>query len=396
MLPRALSRRLTAAIIVICFATIGVAAYLIWDAIIVRQVLDTDFATHLRRVRRLLAGDYRLPGHFLFHVLTAAAVTLFDLSAKKAAVLLMTGSSVASAAVIFFLYLSPTADRRDILLRITLTISALVASAIFVPFFNRIYSGQSSPNIWHNPTGALLKPLALISAIYLERICFRQGGLWPCLILIVTIVAGVLAKPAFALALLPVLVSIVIATSLPPRWRFFSEDYFALDDRARKILFAFGVLSIVLVALQGFYIFSVRRPEIHIVVAPFAVWSRKSPFIPLSILLAVAFPVAVTLLDWRRRIRLEGLALAWAFLVVAFFIRSAFAETGDAMMHGNFGWPYQIALSVLFAFSVRSYYHQAVLADKGVGFWITSGLLIGHVASGLYYLYQVLFLGSYA
>jgi hypothetical protein len=307
----------------------------------------------------------------------------------------MTGSSVAAAAVIFFLYLSPIADRRDILLRMTLTISALVASAIFLPFFNRIYSGQSSPNIWHNPTNALLKPLALISAIYLERICYTRAGPWACVILIATIVAGALAKPAFALVLLPVLISVIIATSLPPRWRFFSENYFTLDDRARKILLTFILLSIVLLAIQGIYIFSVWRGS-HIVVAPFAVWSRTSPFIPLSILLAVAFPTAVTLLDRSRSVRLEGLALAWAFLGVALFIRLVFAETGEAMMHGNFGWPYQIALSVLFAFSMRSYYHQAVSAEKGVGFWIASVFLVGHVASGLYYLYQILILGSYA
>ena len=392
----ALSRRPTAVIVVVCFATIAVAAYLIWDAIIFHQVLKTDFATHLRGVQRLLAGDYRLSGHFLFHTLTAATATLFKLSAEKAAVWVMTGSSVASAAVIFGLYLSPMAARRDLLLRLVLTISALVASAIFVPCFNRIYSGQSSPNVWHNPTNVLLKPFALISAFYLERICFTRAGLWPCVILIATIVAGALAKPAFALIVLPVLIFIIIATSLPPRWRFFSENYFNIDDRARKILLTFSLLGIVLVAIQGIYIFAVRRPEIHIVVAPFAVWSRRSPFIPLSILLAVAFPAAVTLIDWSRRIRLEGLALAWALLVVAFFIRSVFAETGDAMMHGNFGWPYQIALSVLFAFSVRSYYHQVVSANSGTGFWITSGLLIGHVASGFYYLYQLLILGSYA
>jgi hypothetical protein len=205
-----------------------------------------------------------------------------------------------------------------------------------------------------------------------------------------------LAKPAFALILLPVLIFIIIATSLPPQWRFFSEDYFAVDGRARKILLTFSLLSIVLVAIQGLYIFAVRRPETHIVLAPFAVWSRTSPFIPLSILLAVAFPAAVTLLDWSKRIRLEGLALAWAFFGVSIFIRSVFAETGDAMMHGNFAWPYQIALSVLFAFSVRSYYHQAVSADKGVGFWVTSGFLVGHVVSGLYYLYQILILARYA
>ena len=226
MLARALNRRLTAAIIVVCFATIAVTAYLIWDAIIFHQVLNTDFGVHLRRVRRLLAGDHSLPGHFLFHMLTAATATLLKLSAEKAAVLVMTGSSVASAAVIFGLYLYPMAERRDVLLRLALTISALVASAIFLPFFNRIYSGQSSPNVWHNPTNVLLKPLALISAIYLERICFARAGFWPCLILIATIIVGALAKPAFALVLLPVLIFIIIATSLPSRCRIFFERLF--------------------------------------------------------------------------------------------------------------------------------------------------------------------------
>lgn len=192
--PTTRSNVLLVAINAIGFATIAIAAYLIWDAIIVDEVLSTDFSYHLQRVRQILGGQYTLPGHFLFHVLTAAAASLLAVSAERAAIFAMTAASLASAAIIFGLYLSPVSGRTDLLLRWALTFSALTATAIFLPMFNHIYSGQSSPNVWHNPTNALLKPFAMLSAIYLERILFERGGSRSFLIFITATVAGLFCQ----------------------------------------------------------------------------------------------------------------------------------------------------------------------------------------------------------
>ena len=175
-----------------------------------------------------------------------------------------------------------------------------------------------------------------------------------------------------------------------------AKEYFDIASNGPLVLLATALGLFALIVLQGTYIFSLSvMPAGEILVAPFYVWSRQSPFIPLSVLLAVAFPVAVTFLDWPDRLRRGGLALAWALFGVAFFIRVLFAEGGSALGHANFAWSYQITLSVLFAFSMRSYYVNAVAGHKGKGFWITTGLLLAHVTSGLYYLYQVLALGTY-
>ena len=396
-MPRPTFDRRTATLAVLaCFAAIAVAAYGLWDLIIVHQVLKTDFGAHLRRVHALLQTDsYILSGHFLFQTLTAGVAASLDVAPERAAVLVMVASTVASAAVIYGLYLAPPAKRQDLPLRLALAISALIATAIFLPFFNRIYSGQSSPNVWHNPTNVLLKPFALLGAIYLERILFKKPGTWTYVAFVAAAVTGLAAKPAFVLLLIPVLAAAVVVANLPPRLRMLPRDYLALDRSTCLVLLGIALGLLALLVIQGIYIFTVVQHESHVVVAPFAVWSRTSPFIPLSLLLAVAFPAAVTWLDWKKGVRLEGLALAWAFVGVALCIRSLFAEAGPAMMHGNFGWPYQIALSVLFAFSVRSYYRHAVAAEKGAGFGIATALLFAHVVSGCYYLYQVLVLGRY-
>ena len=380
---------------VIGFATVAIAAYLIWHAIIVGEVLATDFSYHLQHVRQILAGEYStLPGHFLFHVLTAATAFLLAVSAERAAVFVMTAASLASAAIIFGLYLTPVSRRTDQLQRWALTLSALTATAIFLPMFNHLYLGQSSPNVWHNPTTALLKPFALLSAIYLDRILFERGGSRSFLIFITATIASLFAKPSFGLALAPVLLVVGAALCSPGLAR--AKDYFDIASNGPPVLLATALGLFALIVLQGTYIFSLSAmPAGGILVAPFYVWSRQSPFIPLSVLLAVAFPVAVTCLDWPDRLRRAGLALAWSLFGVAFFIRVLFAESGSALGYANFAWSYQITLSVLFAFSMRSYYVHTVAGHKGKGFWITTGLLFAHVMSGLYYLYQVLALGTY-
>lgn len=125
------------------FAAIAVAAYGLWDLIIVQQVLKTDFGAHIRFATAWQTGDGALSGHFLFHVLIAAVASL-NISPERAAVLVMTAATVASAAVIFGLYLAPPAKRQDLPLRLALSVAALIATAIFLPFFNASIPGKAA------------------------------------------------------------------------------------------------------------------------------------------------------------------------------------------------------------------------------------------------------------
>jgi hypothetical protein len=87
--------------------------------------------------------------------------------------------------------------------------------------------------------------------------------------------------------------------------------------------------------------------------------------------------------------------MTWVFFAAGLGIFSLFAETGPNKYVGNLSWPYQISLCLLFALSMRHYYRLAHVAYRSADFRITSGLLLCQIASGLYYLFQLLMLGDY-
>jgi hypothetical protein len=173
-------------------------------------------------------------------------------------------------------------------------------------------------------------------------------------------------------------------------------EHLPVSNATRNFLLVLtGAAAAVLLA-QSFYIFLSERSTTGLVLRPLAVWSRHTTNIPLSILLGIAFPLGVTLLELRRGVAVRGLALAWAFVIAGAAVYALFAERGRVLTYGNFAWGYQIALSILFAFAVRAYlWHWRHAQRTSWSFLAVTALLAGHVYSGFYYLYQILVLNRY-
>jgi hypothetical protein len=372
------------------------AAYTILHEIAVVGSIVTDFGPHVAAAEQHLMGELRPPGHPLFMLTTAWFSRLTGAAAAHSAAILIAASIAASAVIIDRLYLAPVltgpADRFAI--GLALVVAALVATAVWYPPPTPILIGQSSPNVWHNPTGMLQKPFALLAAIGLERIIFGTQRGRIVLVTAVAVILSMLAKPAFAMVMLPTLTAYVLYLSLPKRWQRVPEHLLPTTPGLRSVLLVLlGVTAALLIA-QTIYIYMYDRSWVKIIFAPLAVWSRQSFNIPRSILLAVAFPLAVTILDLRRGIPLAGLALAWMFALTGIAIFALLAEGGRPMLHGNFGWSYQIALSVLFAFSMRSYLRHWS-GPRTWGFAAVSLVLAAHVITGVYYLYRILALHDF-
>lgn len=369
----------------------GLSWAILWG-IVPDSRFDTDFPEHLASVRQWLEGTADLPAHFLFHALTAAGVGL-GLSLDVAAISLLSASVGASAVIVYTLYLSPAAaSDASAGARAACAIIACVATAIYAHGFNNLYTGQSSPTIWHNPTGMLLKPFALASAICVERIVYGSASRTTYAVAAATLLLGLIAKPAFVLVFIPVAAAIALFMALPAGWRPRFEWLVSADRRARTGLLALVVIAGVALWIQARYILPVR-PGVEL--RPLLVWSGYTPSIAFSLLLVLAFPISATLLDLRNRVPVRGLGMAWGYAAVGALIFALLAEKGLIRTHGNLGWGFQVALSVLYAFALRSYLAHWSVRRRGWEFTTATTLLVLHVASGLYYLYQILVLRSY-
>lgn len=357
-------------------------------AIDIRMVADHQF--HLELARQFAATGSGLPPHPLFHALSAVLSWLGP-AVETSAMLLLSLSVAVSALVIHRLILGAldaAPSRRELWTAAGLTLLSLLAQPIFIPSFNEIFVGQSSPNVWHNPTNMVLKPLTLVGAVHLERLVFGRPTQKSFAIVLATVLLGILAKPAFAMVLIPVTGALAVYLFLPARHRP-ALDRIPIRADARVFLAAITLIAGAAIAAQASFIIGERGMQI----SPLTVWREYSPSVTLSILLVTAFPICVTLLERGRR--LQGLVLPWAFTILGIAIFAIFADSDDALLHGNFGWSYQVALAVLYPFAMRSFWRIWRETGKSDGLLITSAVLVAHIWSGLYYLHQLMVLHYY-
>ena len=135
-----------------------------------------------------------------------------------------------------------------------------------------------------------------------------------------------------------------------------------------------------------------------ITIAPFVVAGARTPSIPISMLLLLAFPLMMLLLAAIRKSVSWGDIFAWIMLLWGLIWRLFLAEKGERTYHGNFSWGYMLAVYLVWYTAVRSYlklyFSEQMTGNKrGAGFVLATILLVLHLVSGLYYLIYLVALG---
>lgn len=269
------------------------------------------------------------------------------------------------------------------------------ASILVMPLLNPadpgdIFLGQIAPNVWHNSTNILAAPLALV--LFAAAVAFlRTPSYASAFLLSGFALAAVLAKPNFALALLPVLAvgGAVVLWRQRVEWR-------------KALAMAAMVLGpvLLLLALQYILVFSesgVRQKSLEL--RPLAVWLAHSDSIPLSLALSLAGPLAVLVAIGQARRRSVPVVLAWATVAVSVAQLSLLAEVnadGSVSTHANWFWGGYLAVMVLFVVSlieltraVREW-RQARPRWQPAAIVVAWALMTLHLVSGLVYVVQIL------
>jgi hypothetical protein len=326
----------------------------------------SDHMAHLRIVRRLAAsGDY--PPHPFYHlcvIVLSAGNNGWAMAGMAALVLAWaTGARAYLSALLFTSRNAPS-------LPVLVALCFGLALAMPLPnwwdprykmmpmgaarYFNEmpspgwwdfpaVFRGQVSPNVWHNPTGIFAMPFALL-AFLLGLRALEPPRLSAAALAGGAMVLSLLAKPNYVLAFAPCF-AVALAVVLARATR---AGRLGVPSALGQAAAAFGPAAAVL-ALQYLSVYRNGPSEDGgVIFAPFLAWSAVSPDILASVLLGIAFPLAVAVFYFRGVVRDPKLLLAWSVLGVAILQYALLAESGERLNHNNFGWGPVLANQVLF------------------------------------------------
>jgi hypothetical protein len=115
------------------------------------------------------------------------------------------------------------------------------------------------------------------------------------------------------------------------------------------------------------------------------VWSHQTPNIAISILLALGLPLLITLFNYESVKKNEYIKFSWLLVLFALVLYSCFAEEGGRYHQSNFGWSYNIALSLIYIFTIIEYFKQYFKMPNSVRYSLLA-IILYQVYVGAYYL----------
>jgi hypothetical protein len=325
--------------------------------------------------------------HFLFHLMTYIIFKLTpDISLITAATQVSLASYLLLAAALFWLLLrlvGKTTNYRTggIYAASALGLMLVMPIDIFTP--TNLYLGYIVMNAYHSPTMVILKPFSVLLFYHAGQAFIKSEPASPAgtgnqniwLVVVVTALC-ILAKPNYAIALLPALM--LVTTYAYLRHQFINWT---------------TLIAIILTA--GYVLFceaSLFKNTSGIIIAPLAVinsWTRINSDAPndlvLKFLLSVLFPLLVYIGYFKQAIRSVQLNLAWASFGFGAMYFYLLAESGERLAHGNFAWSGQITLFILFVVSTVFFLQQLRLHFFSLTAKICAVVWVAHLVSGIYW-----------
>ena len=375
--------RLLAALFFTCVFAAGILLF--------RQQVQhgVDLPLHIAFAEQYAAGKGSLP-HPAFHLATAWTACATGMRVADAAVLVLALLLTITAVTVHTLlrwFLKDVCGAGAVLL---LTAALMVTSALYAPFFNpHMYLGQSSPNIWHNPTVIMVKPFALVCTTLVvaflndKRLQARVGFYLGVALLLLL---SAFAKPNYVFVLLPA-VAVYLLLRHCCDWRLYGKTLLLF----LPVLLVLGYQFTQAFAMRGA---PVSRERDQIILDWFRLWHRWTPSIGVSLLLGLAFPLSVAACRFRAVLRNDYLVVAWLMTVMGALQFGLLAEKVK-YKHGNFSWGYGIALTLLFLFTAVEY--AKWLREPGprsagekARLACASGVFALHVLTGWFYFCSVL------
>lgn len=300
----------------------------------------TDYGAHIEFAATVLRGGEIELSHFAFQYGVALLYWL-GLSLTAAATVLSLIAVSATALGLFLIFRRNAEPWPAALLGFALLVIGPL-SLVTLPE-KELYLGYMTPNVYHNPTLVLLKPIALGLLVLGSRAFEKRGSLeswWTVGAAAALSVLSCFTKPSFQICFVPGM-GLLAALALVRRQ--------GVDLR----LCVLGVALPSLLALGWQYLVSFEGVvSSEIIFLPFEVINHLSDRTLLKFFLSILFPVLVTASFFRAAVEDKMLMLSWATALFGIAYAYLLAETGGRLAHGNFLWSGYISIFVLYVSSV--------------------------------------------
>lgn len=335
----------------------------------------SDFNAHARFAEGLLNGGVLLP-HFLYQIFLISIHKTTGMSFINATVILVF-FSVFVTFVIAYKSINTDAFVNKYLLGLGIIFLLLSHPiAILAPLDKHLYLGYIAPNVYHNLTLLLLKPIALLHFIF---ICEAFGDSMSsakmrnrAIFLALLTSLSVIAKPNYIIVLLPALFGYIMI------------NQFFLKRAIRKqeaILALTVVVPAVLLLTWQYLWFYGGESNNHISIDLFGfyqVYSELWTLVP-KLLLSIAFPISVALLLGSQLLRREDFQLSLFMFCISLVYAYVLVESinNGNIGSGNFMWSAQIAYFIFLYVCVKNYLVFLSNSKRSQGVLALTPMVIG-------------------
>jgi len=321
----------------------------------------SDYNGHVHVYIPLLLGDNLSEGwmsipYFLWHLVTIFFHKITEVPIEPAAALSSSVFAVFSFGVLYYM-IQKYCESKNVKISVgtaaCLAFCLCIIQGIILPWVGR--RGDFTVNPLHNPTQMCVKPFSLLCFAFTYDIFQKlkdsshkgifismESGMKKAYIsLMIVLFFSGMAKPTFAEMFIP-----AVGLMMLGGWgyRLYKKDgtakaYFI--ELVKMFLVAVPTLGYIFLQFLAYFVWggSYGLEESHIIITSWMeVWKMFSDNIPISIMMTMAFPLLIVMLDLRfflkdylGRIALVGYGVG--------LLEAGFLSEADKMSHGDFLWP---------------------------------------------------------
>lgn len=214
-----------------------------------------------------------------------------------------------------------------------LSISSVLVLCIYIPqIVPTVYYPQGGPNLWHSPTYLVARPFAILATIFFIKSFMKMKENYTKSLFLFGIIlfVGDLAKPSFAIVILPIAALFVL--------------YAFIVSRGKTIKYSLLCLVVVLpTVLMGYYQLTYSKLDSRMGV-PLSTAKFDLQTAMIYLLLMVLFPLFVFLVKGYKKIKSPLYIMLWAMVILG-WLEYYHTSLGD------FIWGYEMVTHMLMAYS---------------------------------------------
>lgn len=323
--------------------------------------------------------------YFLWHAMVALLHRYGKVSIEGASAVITASANVLTLNV-FMNYMKRKISEIDYASWIYMGAGLFLIGPLFFPWINSgYYLGVWSPNQWHNPTGNMVRPFAMISVILILDILELEKANWKKYVcLSAALVLSVLAKPSFIQGIAPAMILYVLIDTMA---------FKKIQFRKYSLLAAAFIPSGCIMIIQFWIVFySESAMNEGIGIGFSKMLENYVVNIWAALIACAAFPffVFITAIIVQRKNVLKNsrIILMISYLIVGWSEMAFLYEKGIRNRHANFAWGYMIAVFIAFALSIVEFIEitESDFKYKNLIRNIGIGLFSFHLLFGIWYL----------